>query len=972
LRFFLGDEAVRLEGPPGTLRLCAYLLLSKGRMADRSAAASSLWTDCSDETSRANLRRHLGYLERALERFEIGILRTGSTVGLEPRCALSVDVDEFVAACNSGRFEDAALLYSADLLESFTDDWVVKEREWLRRRHVDNLRRAVDDLEVRGELAAALRWAIELRRIDPWREDSLRTVMRIRRESGQRIEALQAYRDFSTAIHEAFGAQPSEETRSLYREIAGSPEDAAPPGALPAEITSCFGRDRDVEAICTTFEQSRLITLVGAPGVGKTRVALRAGRALQERFADGVWFVELASLDDEELIGVRIAETLRGNSQSRASLEELLRSKQVLLILDNAEHLLAACAALAVSLLDSWPRLSVLVTSRAPLSVDGEVVRKVEPLDVPRLNATVEEAARSHAVRLFLDRAAAASGNPGEHLPLSEVAEICRRLDGVPLAIEFAAARIRGMTLRHIKAGLDSRFQLLTQERRTATKRQRTLYASFDWSYRLLSAEERAMFCALSVFRGGWTVDAAAAISSATGQDRPYALGILTTLVENSLVVAPTADSAEARYDFLESIRAFSAEQLSRSPSEQAAALVLHASYFANRFIARDEELRRAHAHQYFAEIDRERDNIRSALTYLIAEDKDPVLGLRLALAISRYWFDRGFASEGAHWIGLALESGKVQGNIRAQALLCLATITRNAGDYELAYRQFSASLELLRDGGDGHDVIKARLQLSNVARILSRSHEAMGHAAAALELCEDLGDAYFAAFARASLGCIHLSDAQIEPARAQFMLALEAFDANAAGGDAALVVNNLGLCALYEGDFEVAIALCRQALERSRIARYDFSISHALHSLAVAHLRKGDLREARSYLERALTSTHQLIDRELSLMCIEATAELAFAVGDAERAAVLLAAAERGRAQFHALMAPIEARFIDDLKGRLAERLGSAAYSAKHAVGLILSLAAASDQARAYIAESITNSPLIRSGSEASTVTST
>ena len=954
-RVFVGDAAVQLQGPPGTLRLLALLLLKPADGIDRADAAASLWPDCTDDASRANLRRHIAYLDHALSLAGCNarVMRWGSAIGLDPREAIGTDVEAFEEAAQSGRYEEAALLYGGELLATFTDEWITGERERLRKLHVENLARLVEELEITGDPKRALEWATELRRADRWREESVRTVMTLRRETGDRIGALREYREFRDGVREAFSAEPSDATQALFHEIADERETQKHPVVLPAEITTFFGREDDIETIRSLLERKRLVVLVGPPGVGKTRLAVRAGRDLDQRYEDGVWFVELAALDDPHLLEQRITETLdRGGAQRGPSntLELRLQDKRALLILDNAEHLLQCVGERAAALLRALPELRILVTSRAPLGVDIETVHPVRPLELPRPGASVREIASNTAVRLFLDRAAAAMGGSStDGLPVSEVAEICRRLDGLPLAIEFAAVRLRGMTIRQVRAGLDSRFELLSQERHTAMEQHRTLYASFEWSHRLLSPQERATFRALSVFRGGWSADAAAEVARG-GVDAARTARELLALCDNSLVVAPSPAMTEPRYDFLESIRAFAGEQLRLYPSERDTALDRHARYFANRFITHDEDLRRARAHEYFDEVEREHDNVRAALAYLIGDGHDPMLGVRLALAVSRYWFDRGYTAEGAHWIEAGLKCTEIQGNVRAQALLCLATITRNAGDYEKAYGQFMESLTLLRSGAERHDVIKALLQLSNVARMLGSFGEAIGHAAEALELCEPSADEYFAGFARAALGCIHLAAGEIEAARRFFTASLEAFDAAGARGDAALVVNNLGLCALYEGDLEVASALCRQALERSRLARYDFSVTHTLHSLAMISARSGRAHEARNYLERALALARRLEDCELCLMCIEVAAEIAYSTGATEQAAKFLSAADRGRARFHALRAPIESRFADDFKRRVIERLPAHAYSPMEAIGALLTLEDALDEVQSFL----------------------
>jgi len=424
------------------------------------------------------------------------------------------------------------------------------------------------------------------------------------------------------------------------------------PNNLPVQLTSFIGREHETSEVKRLLETTRLLTLTGSGGTGKTRLSLAVAGELLDQHPDGVWFVEMAPLADPALVPASVATTLGLREEaSRPILESLtsyLRDKTLLLILDNCEHLIEACARLADALLRAAPQLTILASSREALGIAGETAYHVPSLDIPNPQSSIPliELKRYAAARLFVERAAAAkAGFTLNDANAQAVVQICSRLDGIPLAIELAAARTKVFTPEQIAARLDDRFRLLTGGSRTALPRQQTLRALIDWSYGLLSESERMLLRRLSVFAGGWTLEAAETVCAGNGIEPDDVLNLLTHLVEKSLVISEEA-IGEARYRMLETVRQYTREKLFESGEGEAMRSV-HLTYFirwAEAMIPRlrggPEQLR------WFERWEREFDNVRAALDYALAS-RDSDQALQLVSSSYHFWFPRGHWSEG-------------------------------------------------------------------------------------------------------------------------------------------------------------------------------------------------------------------------------------------------------------------------------------------------------------------------------------
>jgi predicted ATPase len=440
-----------------------------------------------------------------------------------------------------------------------------------------------------------------------------------------------------------------------------SPEPApAYPNNLPQLANALIGRERDVAEIEALLSRYRLVTLVGTGGVGKTSLSLQVGADLLARFLDGAWFVELAPLDRAELVGETVAAVfglpVQGERSATDAIAAFLRSKRLLLILDNCEHVIVSAAKLADTLLKTCPHVSLLASSREALSVAGEHAYPVPLLDVPprSVSLTAAEAMGHSAVYLFVTRAAAALGRfslTDETAPT--VAEICRRLDGIPLAIELAAPRLRMLKPEALLTRLDDRLRLLTAGSRTAVPRQQTLRAAIEWSYALLSEAEQAMLCRLGAFAGSFTLEAVAAVATGAPVEESDVFDVLAGLVDKSLVVS-LADAGENRYRLLESTRAFAVEKLAGGYAALARRLCKHMTIVFEQAERTWPTTSRA---DWLPVYEPHVDNLRAALGWSLGPNGDPILGVNLVSYTDRLWRGLSLLQEQRRWFELALTS---------------------------------------------------------------------------------------------------------------------------------------------------------------------------------------------------------------------------------------------------------------------------------------------------------------------------
>ena len=659
----------------------------------------------------------------------------------------------------------------------------------------------------------------------------------------------------------------------------------AHPNNLPAQLTSFIGREREIAEVKRLLSASRLVTLAGSGGAGKTRLSLQVAADLFDNFADGVWFVQLEGLTDRNLVPQAVASVLgvreEPNRPLLTILTTFLQSKTLLLILDNSEHLIEACAQLAMSLLQACPNLRILTSSREVLSVPGEVKFHVLSLGVPDPShlPALEDLAQIEAVRLFVERAANAQPNftlTAQEAPA--VAQICQRLDGIPLAIELAAARVKVLSVEQIATRLDDRFRLLTSGSRTALPRQQTLRALIDWSYSLLTEAERIVFWRLAVFVGGWTLEAAEAVCAAGSIESYEVLDLLTRLVDKSLVIT-TERAGAARYRRLETIRQYSIEKL-RESGEEASVQAKHFDFFVQLAETAEPKLTSASQMDWLERLEAEHDNLRAALKWSL--ESQPASALRLAGALGRFWDVHGYFTEGRSWLEAALaKAGAAPSTSRAAGLRWAGLLARRQGDYEHAKELLKESLDLSRILDDQLGIVASLNDLGYTADLQGDTAWAKDLFAESLELGRMLKDDASIAWALHYLGNIAWKQGDAATARRYFEESLGIRRKTGDRVSLAKSLYSLGGVADAQGDYAVAQRFLEESLVITREIGERRQTALTLAALGEIVSARGDLEAARRFHEEGLASARELGDKFIIAYALEGLGNDASAQAD-------------------------------------------------------------------------------------------
>ncbi len=637
------------------------------------------------------------------------------------------------------------------------------------------------------------------------------------------------------------------------------------PTNLPRRLSSFIGRDRELQEVKRLLTSTRLLTLIGPGGAGKTRLAVQVAGDLLDGFAHGAFFVELAAVSDSSLVTQAVASVLGVREEPgrplQATLTTYLRGRHLLLILDNCEHLVETVAELADTLLQTAPRLQILCTSREALGIAGETAFRVPSLSLPdpRHVPPVDALTQYEAVRLFVERAAdVVPGFTVTEQNAAAIIQICRRLDGIPLAIELAASRVKVLTVDQIAARLDDRFRLLSGGPRTALPRQQTLKAAMDWSYDLLTAQEAAVLRRLAVFSGGCTLDAAEVVCAGDGVERDDVLDLITRVIDKSLVMVE-GDGPEVRYRLLETVRQYGRDKLMES-GEASAARARHMEWFASLAERAAPELQKATQATWLPRLDAEQDNARAALEWACSNGRAET-ALRLSIASWWYWTIRSHITEGREWFekALALPSGPHE--LRVIAMGAAAIIRMFGADIAGATALAEEAIALARPIDAPQAVILANAVLAMVNSARGHHKEAAAHANEALRVLRPLNLAWETAAVLSVLGQIVFDLGDYAQADTVLKQSLQMFSDLGDRWGIAFAQRWLGLLARHRGDYAEAEALQQQSLALSQELGHPWGVATSLMTLALVPLRQGDYARAQDLLEQSLAMLDDAAD---------------------------------------------------------------------------------------------------------------
>jgi predicted ATPase/DNA-binding SARP family transcriptional activator len=989
--------------------LFAYLILSAGTAHRREKLAGMLWPDSLEETARDNLRHALWRIRKALplKPKTDYLLADDLSIAFNASAEYWLDAAELEKLSETASADELIAVlstYQGELLPGFYDEWVGLEREHLYSVFEHHMARLMSLLQDEKRWLDILDWGERWIKLGQKPEPAYRALMRAHAAKGDMSKVAATYERCVKSLRE-FGIGPSEQTRALYERLKAGKENLetgpaspvplgekrkeSPKTNLPVPLTSFIGREREIEEVKHLLSTTRLLTLTGSGGIGKTRLAIRAAKDLIRSYKDGVWWVELAPLIDETLVPQAVARVLGvrefPGQPLTESVKNFLREKQLLLVLDNCEHLIAACAQLAHDLLTHCADLRILTTSREALGMMGETTFHVPALSFPVLAhlSQIQNLKEFESIQLFVERAAAVRPD----LALTQqnaftVTQICHRLDGIPLAVELAAARSKILSLKEIAARLDDRFNLLTQGSRTAMPRHQTLRATIDWSYDLLSQKERVLFRRLAVFAGGWTLEEAETICSGDDLKVNEMLDLLTQLVDKSLVIVQDW-GGDVRYQMLETIRQYAWEKLAEG-GETESLRGRHASFFMQLAELAGPELRRPNQRLWFERLDMEIGNFRSALSWSLENNVEA--GALLAGNLLWFWHTRCYSSEGRSWCARLLTTGippqgrqSLSASANAQLLCDAGRLAVDDMETDQVLTLSEQSLALYRELGDQGGIAMSLSNLSWAAYYLGDHSRANLLAEESLALYRELGLKLGIAEVLNLLG-------NIAQAQANYESAVEFYKESLAWsrevGDVSGIAHLLsawGYLAWHQGDLERAATLTEESLTLAREIQQEWSIAESFFTLGDIARAQGDygqastfydaagaiwervgnkreigaLRRSQALLARVQGNYQQasrLFGQALILCqearnkgkiaeCLEGLAGVAVALGKAERSARLFGATEMIREVIESPLPPVERASYGSDIASLRTQLDETTFDAVWAEGRAMSL---------------------------------
>jgi predicted ATPase/DNA-binding SARP family transcriptional activator len=942
----LGPFQATLDGRPITdfksikvRALLAYLAVEAHRPHPRETLAGLLWPEYPDRAALDNLRYTLSDLRGAIGDRHAAppfLCITRDTLQFNPDSDYDLDVRSF-----QGHFAErpdpidqlhaAIELYRGSFLEGFSigdsapfEEWALLKKEQFERQMLAALRALAADYERRGEFQQAEPHARRQLDLAPWDEETHQQLMRILALSRQRSAALAQYDVCRRALKQELGIEPSRATAQLYADIRdGRFETGANRWAsaasietpqlsnVPIPLTSFVGRQREVARIAQllappagdTEGRVRLLTLIGTGGCGKTRLAVQVAHdlAAAQRFKHGVGWVDLSRLGDPALVPQAVAAVLGLRESSTTSLTGLitnyLRSKHMLLIFDNCEHLIEASAQLIDAVLSACPQVQVMATSREAVGLTGENAYRVPSLDLPAtgFETSPKQLLQSDAIQLFVERAVTVAANWRFDSCASTVARICARLDGIPLAIELAAARLKLLSIDQIATRLADRFQLLTGGSRTALPRHQTLRATMDWSYGLLTDDERVLFRRLAVFAGSWTFEAAEAIAGQGDLLPDKVLDGLTHLVDKSLV-AVTPQTNEVRYRMLETIHEYAREKLIDA-GEIEMMRAYHLKFYVQFAEQAEPLLQGTEQKQWLDRLEAEDDDLRAALAWSLGGGA-VTQGLTLAVALAEFWHLRGYLSEGRQWLKRMLANGSdAPPALRAKAIRQSGWLALQQGAISQAKAMGEECLTLYRDLGDQPGIAYALVLAGTAAHFLGEDEQAASLLQESLSLFQQVDDRSGYTYAL------------LWVARGQ----------------------------MRRGETTQAAALLESSLDAFRELGNKDNLSFALGSLGDLARRQGDYARAADLRKDSLRLAWEIGSKVETCYALEHLALIASANGAPERAATLWGTTEVLRESLNRSLAPSYAAEYGPAVAGARAQLGEERFAAAWAAGRAL-----------------------------------
>ncbi|HEX8121776.1 MAG TPA: BTAD domain-containing putative transcriptional regulator [Solirubrobacteraceae bacterium] len=900
-----GGLEVRIDGrdvaaavPAGQCRtLLTYLVLSRGRAVSRDKLVDAIWRDDPPGDPQAVLSTLLSRLRAAIAPAEVG---TRGPVALELPGPVWVDVEEAqaeLAAARaaaaredwpsaSARAQAVADRLAPGLLPARQEPWVEA-----RRRELDDVAHAALELVATSGLHVgsggfgAEQAARALVDRAPFRESGYRLLMELLARRGDAAEALRVYDDLRRALRDELGTVPSGTVQALHRDLlaAAPADDARAEHDVPRDATSFVGRAEEVAWLVEQLREPGALTITGTGGMGKTRVALRAAHAVARDLRHGSWLVELAALAEPGLVGPATAAALgvrlAPGDDAAAAIAAALGERSMCVVLDNCEHVVAAAAELTSRLAAACPHLRILATSREPLGFPGERSWALPPLS------------GADQLALFAERARAAAPDFRLEDQHDEIVErLCARLDGMPLAIELAAALVRSLDVHAIEARLDERFRLTMRGPAAAPERQQTLHALVAWSDELLTEPERLVLRRLGVFRGGFGLDAAEAVCDGD------VVGPMVALVAKSLVTKSELEG-RARYHLLETIRQYAEKRLDEA-GERAGAEARHRAFYAELAEATEAELAGPSQGGALDRVEADLGNFRAAMARALAEGDPRQEALRIAGALFGLWYVRGRSAEGRRWLEEAAAATREPSALRAKALQTAGELAREQGDLARARELLEEGVEVAAAAGVEGTFSGTAYGLFNLGLAAAER----GDLPAAGELLERslavLGGDRSGPFRREwpllRLGQLALDEGDTDRARDLMEESLGLHRRCGDGEGVTRALDWLARAALARGEPDAARMLAEEALHVARELDYVEGVWGPLHTLARLAAQAGETERAARLCDEALRASVRIGSRG----GIAASLECAATLADPARAVRMLAAAETLRAE--------------------------------------------------------------------------